>query len=175
MDPLTLSLIGTLIGYAPELVKYFTGSDKAEKVTEKVVDIATKVAGVPNLNDAVVTIGMDPKAQAEFRAEIMRSEKEFEAAVFADRDSARKMQIAALQQDDVFSKRFIYYFAMGWSAFSMIFFMWASFGQVANQRIADTVLGFLLGTAIAGIFQFFYGSTSRSHKKDDTILQLSGK
>jgi hypothetical protein len=39
--------------------------------------------------------------------------------------------------------------------------------------MADTILGFLLGTAIAGIFQFFYGSTQRSRDKDDTIKNLS--
>lgn len=98
-----------------------------------------------------------------------------EEAILADRDSSRKMQIAALQQDDVFSKRFVYYFAIGWSGFSMVYFLWATFGQVENQRMADTILGVLIGTCLASFFQFFYGSTSRSQKKDDTIQAMAGK
>lgn len=98
-----------------------------------------------------------------------------EEAVLADKDSARKVQIAALQQDDVFSKRFVYYFAIGWSGFSMVYFLWATFGQVENQRMADTILGVLIGTCLASFFQFFYGSTSRSQKKDDTIQAMAGK
>src|SRR5262245_14405034 len=36
-------------------------------------------------------------------------------------DSARRMQVAALQQDDKFAKRFVYYLATAWSAFAMLY------------------------------------------------------
>ena len=39
--------------------------------------------------------------------------------------------------------------------------------------MADTILGFLIGTAIAGIFNFFLGTTFRSQKKDETISTLA--
>jgi hypothetical protein len=55
----------------------------------------------------------------------------------------------------------------------MAYFVFVTFGAVSNLRMADTILGFLLGTAIAAIFQFFYGSSARSREKDDTIKQLS--
>jgi hypothetical protein len=85
------------------------------------------------------------------------------------------MQIAALKQDDVFSKRFVYYFAMAWSIFAMGYFMFVTFGTVApsGQRMADTILGVLIGTVITGFFNFFYGSSARSQQKDETIKQLS--
>ena len=41
-----------------------------------------------------------------------------------------------------------------------------------NLRMVDTILGFVLGTAIASIFNWLYGTTVRSATKDDTIKQL---
>lgn len=98
-----------------------------------------------------------------------------EEAYLKDTQSAREMHVAALQQDDLFSKRFIYGFAVFWSLFAMVFFMFVTFGDVPekNLRMADTILGFLIGTAIAGIFNFFLGTTFRSQKKDETISTLA--
>lgn len=98
-----------------------------------------------------------------------------EKAYLADTDSARKMQMEALRQEDLFSKRFIYGFAIFWSLFAMIFFCFVTFGSVPekNLRMADTILGFLIGTAIAGIFNFFLGTTYRSQRKDETISTLA--
>lgn len=100
---------------------------------------------------------------------------EIEKAYLADVDSARKMQVAALQQDDVFSKRFVYYFAIGWSLFAMAFFAAVTFADIPekNIRVVDTILGFMLGTAIASIFNYFLGSTSASRGKDATIKAMA--
>ena len=87
------------------------------------------------------------------------------------------MQASALQQDDLFAKRFIYWFAIGWSVFSMAFFLAITFVDIpkGNIRVVDTILGFLLGTAIASIFNFFLGTTVRSGQKDRTIQSLVQK
>lgn len=98
-----------------------------------------------------------------------------EEAYLKDTQDARHMQVAALQQDDLFSKRFIYWFAVGWSVFAMGFMLIVTLCNIPEQnlRMVDTILGFLLGTAIAGIFNFFLGTTFRSQKKDDTISTLA--
>lgn len=92
----------------------------------------------------------------------------------ADVQNARGMQNMALSQSDVFSKRFIYYFAIGWSAVTALYIAAITFINIPerNVRFADTVLGFLLGTALAGIFQFFYGSSRSSQRKDDAINEV---
>lgn len=99
--------------------------------------------------------------------------QEFQAEV-ADRDSARNMQEAALLQADVMAKRFIYYFSWFWSGFSALYMLFVTFFPIPekNLRFADMFSGFLLGTIIAGIITYFYGSTFASRGKDRTIRAL---
>ena len=94
-------------------------------------------------------------------------------AYLADVQDARKMQGAALAQDDVFSKRFLYYFAIGWSAFAGLYIMIVSLVNIpqTSLRFVDTVLGFLLGTIVATMINFFFGTSKSSRAKDDTIAE----
>lgn len=105
----------------------------------------------------------------------MEHEEIMEDKARQDRDSARALQVAALAQDDIFSKRFTFYFIGAWSLFAMAFIAVTTLMVIpaANMRIVDTTQGFLLGTAIAACFNFLLGTTSRSGKKDDTINKLS--
>lgn len=72
------------------------------------------------------------------------------------------MQVQALSQNDVFSKLFIYYFAAFWSVFAVIYIGCITFVPIPpdSVRFADTILGFILGTVIATIIYFFFGSSS---------------
>jgi uncharacterized membrane protein len=51
---------------------------------------------------------------------------------------------------------------------AMVYVFIASFGDVPddNQRTVDTVIGFLLGTLLASIVSYFYGSSQGSSDKD---------
>lgn len=75
--------------------------------------------------------------------------------------NARNMQIENLKQDDKFSKRFVYYFAIFWSAFAVIYLAGITFIEIPkeNTRFADTIVGFLLGTVVATLIGFFYGNS----------------
>lgn len=86
-------------------------------------------------------------------------------------DSARQMQIAALQQDDKFSKRFVMYLAIFWSVASCTYIGFVTFSQIpeANLRFVDTLLGVCIGTVITTILNFFYGSSAGSKAKQDLI------
>lgn len=77
---------------------------------------------------------------------------------------------------DIFSKRFVYYFAAAWSLFSMAYFMAVTFfpPPADGLRIADTILGVLIASVIGVMFAYFYGTTRASKAKDDTINKLSG-
>ena len=140
-------------------------------------DIAVGAVGkvieaVGNAADSLLTSD-DERNKAEI--EMRRIDGDTEKAYLADVDSARRMQMEALKQDDLFAKRFVYWFSIAWSLFAMVFLLSTTFMDIPekNIRTVDTVLGFLLGTAISSIFSYFLGTSYTSRRKDDTISQLS--
>ena len=94
-------------------------------------------------------------------------------AYMADTKDARNMQVQALQSDDPFVRRFIYFFAIFWSLASAAYIGFITFGEIPerNVRFADTILGFVLGTLIATIVQFFYGSSKGSQDKTAALTK----
>lgn len=157
--------------YAPEVIKHFGGGDTAASVAGKVVDIAQTVTGTEYPDMAGRAMEADPKLAAEFRAALLSADTDLARMAYADRADARKMQGIALQQDDLFSKRFVYYFAAAWSLFTMIYIMVITLVPLTERghAIANTVLGFLLGTAVASIFGYFYGSTKGGALKSQLL------
>ena len=109
-----------------------------------------------------------PEAVANWKMAVMQNETEVLRMAYGDIANARNMQVEALRQEDLFSKRFIYYFAIFWSIFAAGYIGFITFGTIPtdNQRFADTILGFLLGTVVATILQFFFGSSMGSKDKD---------
>lgn len=82
-------------------------------------------------------------------------------------EDARNMHREAINQGDKFTKRGIYYLAFFWSTVASVYLFCVTFIAlpVANQRIADTILGFLLGTIVSAIINFFFGSSYSSQQK----------
>lgn len=99
---------------------------------------------------------------------------DIERAYLSDTQSARQMQVAALGQEDKFAKRFVYYFATVWSIATMAYIGCITFLTIPkdNIRYADTILGFLLGTLIAQIFNYMYGTTRGSESKNAVIKDV---
>lgn len=172
-DPLTLAFC--LAKFAPKIVKWISGSDKAEKAAADVVSIAERVTGVSG--DSIIPALADPALAIQFRQAVMASEADLDKAYLADTANARAMQVAALGQDDKFSKRFVYIFAAYWSLVSSAYIGFITFGEIPanNVRFADTILGFLLGTLIATIIQYFYGSSRSSSGKTEVMASLLNK
>jgi len=112
-----------------------------------------------------------PEAVENWKNAAREHERELLQMLLGDRANARAMQVAALGQGDLFSKRFVYYFAIFWSVFAAAYIATITFGHIPadNQRFADTILGFLLGTVVATILQFFFGSSMGSKEKDTAI------
>ena len=94
-------------------------------------------------------------------------------AYMADTKDARNMQVQAMKSDDPFVRRFIYLFAIFWSVASAAYIAFITFGEIPerNVRFADTILGFVLGTLIATIVQFFYGSSKGSQEKTQALVK----
>lgn len=133
---------------------------------------------------AVTGVDLDEKALTnedkqkilDSQIEIMNLDFKKLELEYQNTNSARDMQKVALQQDDTFSKRYVYYLATFWSVFGVIYIFFITFGNIPanNVRFADTILGFILGTIIATIINFFFGSSKGSTDKQEMINQLKG-
>ena len=134
----------------------------ADAVTKKGKEYVEEKLGIE------LTPDPSPEAVANWKIAAQQHERELLAMAYGDVANARNMQVEALRQEDLFSKRFIYIFATFWSIFAAGYIGFITFGHIPedNQRFADTILGFLLGTVVATILQFFFGSSMGSKRKD---------
>jgi hypothetical protein len=152
--PLLAPLLATLASNGLGMV--------ADAVTKKGKEFVEEKLGID------LTLDPTPETVANWKAAAQQHEKELLQMAYGDVANARNMQVEALRQDDLFSKRFIYIFATFWSIFAAGYIGFITFGTIPpdNQRFADTILGFLLGTVVATILQFFFGSSMGSKEKD---------
>ena len=94
-----------------------------------------------------------------------------------DRSNARELAKVEIGQDDVFIRRFRYYYAIGLSISAISYIGFITFGTIPkdNQRFADVILGFILSGILGTVISFFFGSTHNSALKDSTINDLTTK
>jgi hypothetical protein len=140
---------------------------------------------MPKVADAVIEKGVDyvqdkmgitlkPEHEAtkedyeKWNAEAAKHEEFMAELDEKSRQRATDMQLKAMESDDPFVRRFLYYFIAMWSTFSVVFIpclIWVPIPE-NNTRFADTILGYVLGTVITGMFAFLLGSSQGSRNKD---------
>ena len=159
------TLLGLLKGLAPSVATAVAGPLGALAVSA----IADKFGVADDVAAVAKAIAGDPEAAAKL-AELDLRQFELENQ---DRNSARHMQETALNQEDKYAKHFIYNFAWFWSVGSMAYFFAITFGTVpsSGKDFGNIILGFLLGTAVATIISFFYGSSKSSKDKSDVMAK----
>ena len=153
------SLIKLLGDVAPALATVVAGP-----LGGAAVSAIAKQFGVEDTVEAVTkAISSDPDAALKL-AQIDLEKLKMQYANTAD---ARDMQKIALQQSDTFSKRFTMYLTTFWSICAAIYIGCITFVDIpmGNVRFADTILGFILGTVIATMLNFWFGSSIGSKEK----------
>ena len=163
------------------LVSLFAG--KGLNLLARTVDSATD-KGVEKITEFIKDkTGLDVTAKADLTSEEIQKLRELEMQYdrelkeialeyyrldLQDRASARDMQVKALMQDDVFSKRFLYYYAAISTLISFVYIFLITFVEIPEDslRFADTILGVVIGTILSTITQFFFGSSQGSRDKD---------
>jgi hypothetical protein len=136
----------------------------ADAVIEKGVDYVQDKMGITLKPEGEAT----KEDYAKWNAEAAKHEEFMAEMDLKNMEGARNMQLAAMQSDDPLVRRFVYYFIGGWSILSATYIGFITFGEIpeSNIRFADTILGFVLGTMVASMFQFLLGSSLGSRAKD---------
>lgn len=157
MLPIVASIVSNLISQGLPKV--------ADAVMEKGVEAVEEKLGVKLKPEGEVT----DADNAALKEAAMKHEEFMAEIDLKNMEGARNMQLAAMQSDDPLVRRFVYYFIGFWSVLSAIYLGAITFGTIpeANVRFADTIVGFVLGTMVAAMFQFLLGSSLGSRKKDE--------
>jgi len=139
----------TLLGSVTSLID--------EVVTNKEERLKLKLEADKQLND--YTIKMEELAQS--------AEKMF----LEDKQNARDMQKAALMQNDLFSKRFVYYLALAVLGFTALYDTLLLTGLLneANQEIVYFVAGVINSGGFVTVINFFFGSSKGSADKQEKL------
>ncbi len=76
MEPISIAM--GLAQFAPQLLKWITGSEKAEQVAQKAIDIATTVTGKTTGDEAIKALQADPNLVLQYRQAVLAQELEFQ-------------------------------------------------------------------------------------------------
>lgn len=160
MAPLIASIVSGLL--ANNLPKV------AQAVVDKGLDYVQEKTGIELKPD------MNPEEVKALREAAQKHEEFKIEQANKNTADARAMQIAALAQNDLFSKRFVMYLAMFWSITAVTYIFFITFVEIpqANVRFADTVLGTVLGTVVATTINFFFGSSAGSKEKTEALTEM---
>jgi hypothetical protein len=136
----------------------------ADAVMDKGVDYVEEKMGIKLKPEGEAT----KEDYAKWNAEAAKHEEFMAEMDLKNMEGARNMQLAAMQSEDPLVRRFVYFFISFWSILSAAYIGCITFVDIPdeNVRFADTILGFVLGTMVAGMFQFLLGSSLGSRNKD---------
>jgi hypothetical protein len=136
----------------------------ADAVIDKGVDYVQDKLGIELKPEGEAT----KEDYAKLKEAAMKHEEFMAEIDLKNMQGARDMQLKAMDSDDPLVRRFVYYFVSFWSVLSATYIGFITFGEIPedNIRFADTILGFVLGTMVASMFQFLLGSSLGSRSKD---------
>jgi hypothetical protein len=171
MDPITIAM--GLAQFAPTLIKWITGSDKAEVAAGKVVEIAQAVTGTSSGDAALKAIQADPNLALQFRQSVMTNETELDKAFLVDRQDARARDVAYVQagrynwRGDVLA-----ILAVG-GLVTCVYFVARDAGLPERAVNAIMFVAGVLASAVRDVYGFEFGSSRSSQTKDQTINNLT--
>lgn len=141
--------------------------------------VGSVVDSVANAADKFITTKAEKE---EFKAELARIAQEGEKIAIererqylADVASARAMQSSALNQSDLFSKRFVYYLASFIIISATIFGISLMYYEIpeGNKRMVEMFFDIYLFSGALTVIYFFFGSSSGSHDKNSILRKQS--
>jgi len=170
MDPISIAF--GLAQFAPQIIKWITGSDKAADAAGAVVEIAETVTGRKGA-DALDALKADPALVLQFRQSVIAQEADLDKAYLADRADARKRDAVFISSGARnYRADFMFLLAVGMIA-GLVWLVWKDPSINEYMKgIFTLVLGRFLGY-LDNIYNFEFGSTRASKTKDATIENLT--
>lgn len=171
MDPITIAM--ALAQFAPDIVKLFTGSDKAAEIASKVVGVAQAVTGAPTGEAALAAIQADPAKMLDFQLAMADKQQALEQIYLVDVQDARARDVKLAQAGQVnYRANALAAGAGALVVFCLFIVVWASEMDDFAKATITLILGRSLGW-IEQIFSFEFGTTRANKTKDDTINNLT--
>ena len=143
----------------------------ADSVLEQGLNHVEEKLGIklePNENGV-----LDDSKLAEIQMAAMKHAECMAELDLKNTQDAREMQEKAMENADPLVRRFVYMFAAYWSVFATGYIVLITIAEIPekNIRFVDVVLGFILGTVVATILNFFFGSSQSSKEKTKELLK----
>ncbi|QOR55713.1 MAG: hypothetical protein YHS30scaffold667_9 [Phage 65_10] len=171
MDPITVAM--GLAQFAPQLVKWITGSDNAAAGAQKVVDIAGAVTGKGDPTEALAAIRADSALQIQFQQAVMANENDLTKAFLADVRDARNRDVElAKAGHHNYRASMLVAMAVSLVLLCMVIMVWHADTNDFVKATITLILGRALGW-VEQVFSFEFGTTRSSATKDATINNLS--
>jgi len=168
--PLAIPIAMQLAQYAPQVIGWLSGSDKAEETAQRVVGIAEQVTGLHG-KAAVDAIQADPELALRFRQSVMDHEQAMNAQALAGVADARKRDVALRQAGQTNGRaNLLALFAVATVIFGMWLVAQASLNDIAMNALM-LIMGTMLG-CVRDVYHFEFGS-SRGSKEKDELLKAS--
>jgi len=164
-----------LAQFAPGIIKLLTGSDKAEAVAGKVVDIARTVTGTDTPEAALAAIQADPNKILEFQQAFNAQQADIEKAYLADVADARARDVEFIRsgRHNVRADLMIVLDALGLLACVAALFFYRN--EMSGEVVALlSTIASIFGLCLRDAHQFEFGS-SRGSKEKDEVLATSLK
>ena len=167
MAPIAAAM--ALAQFAPQIIRWVSGSEKAEEAAEKVIAIARTVTGTETAEEAVAAIQADPNLAMQLRMKILDQEHALDLAYLASVADARAREIAT---GDHTPRNLAYLLTAGF--FGALGYLMVE-GLPAQGIERDITLYMLatLQTAWLSAIAYYFGTTKNSGDKDVTIKSLS--
>lgn len=170
MEPISTAI--ALASYAPKILKWLTGSDKAEDAAQAVVDIAKTVTGQAEPDAAVKAIQADPAMAMQFKMAVMASESDLDKAYLADRQDARARDVKLAQAGRYnWRSDLLAVLAVG-GLITCVYFVAKDVDMPERAVNAIMFVAGVLAAAVRDVYSFEFGSSRGSKDKDDAISTM---
>lgn len=167
MDPISIAM--ALSQFAPQIIKWVTGSDKAAQAAGAVVEIAKGVTGQSDGSGALAAIQADPAMMLKFRQTMAENEAGLDKAYLVDRQDARArdLELHRLGSSNSRANWMILGDVVGLlGCLSFLYFLPDAPGEV--RGMVSMIAGYF-GLGLRDAHQFEFGSSRGSKEKDALI------